>query len=163
MEFILFVIIVVFWRVWLYPILSLVNFLPSSFFVSDSTGGIGDAPAPRPVRKPYFDSTPDPFINLDDSHVWRADQFMSGEAKTAYLQSIQWAMKRSAVLIRDNFQCQACGSKYNLEVHHISYINLGNESLEDLITLCNFHHQAIHDILGYDRTTTFDISILPQP
>lgn len=166
MEFVWFVIIVVFWKVWLYPILSLIKFLPSSFFVSDSTSEIRDAPVPKPVREPYFDSTPDPFINLDDSHVWRADQFMSGEAKAAYLRSDEWAELRGEVLTRDEFQCQVCGNKHNLEVHHVTYIALGNESLEDLVTLCGGIigcHNKLHDLLGYDRTTVFDISILPQP
>ena len=163
MEFILFVIIVVFWKVWLYPILYLVNFLPDSFFITDSTGSIGDATVSKPVRKPYFDSVPDPFSYLDDSHVWRADQFMSSEAKAAYLRSDEWAELRGEVLLRDEFQCQVCGSKRNLEVHHVSYIALGNESLEDLTTLCRGCHQSIHDLLGYDRTTTFDISTLRKP
>ena len=163
MEFILFVLIVVLWKVWLYPILSLVRFLPDSFFVSDSTGDIGDAPVPKPVREPYFDSTPDPFIKLDGTHVWRADQFMSSEAKAAYLRSNEWTWLRTEVLARDHFKCQVCGSIHNLAVHHITYINLGAEQLEDLVTLCNFHHQSIHDLLGYDRTTTFDISTLRKP
>jgi transposase-like protein len=163
MEFILFVLIVVLWKVWLYPILSLVRFLPDSFFVSDSTGDIGDAPVPKPVRKPYFDSTPDPFIDIYPSNAPLANQFMSAEKKAEYLKSPSWGILKVLVKNRDRFKCKVCGSTHQLDVHHITYDRLGKEELPDLVLLCRVHHQQIHDLLGYDRTTTFDISTLRKP
>lgn len=41
----------------------------------------------------------------------------------------------------DNYQCQMCGSKEKLHVHHKKY---GMIRLEDLITLCSSCHQALH-------------------
>lgn len=57
-----------------------------------------------------------------------------------------WMKKRSLVLIRDNFTCRACGVRTKgLHVHHlIPKITGGDESLENLITLCNKCHNKIH-------------------
>lgn len=84
-------------------------------------------------------------------------QFMSAEAKSAYLQSPQWKSLVSKVKQRDG-KCVVTGRTDNLEVHHIHYRNLGNESLSDLVLLNRDVHQAIHDKLGYDRTTEYPIS-----
>jgi len=44
-------------------------------------------------------------------------------------------MKR--VLERDEWRCQRCGSLENLQVHHrIKRSQLGNDSLDNLVTLC---------------------------
>jgi 5-methylcytosine-specific restriction endonuclease McrA len=61
-----------------------------------------------------------------------------------YLQSEAWRHKRRWVLFRDERQCQHCGSRTQLEVHHRHYRNLGREKLEDLITLCKTCHQQQH-------------------
>ena len=61
-----------------------------------------------------------------------------------YLQSEAWQHKRRWVLFRDGRQCQHCGSRTQLEVHHRHYRNLGCEKLEDLITLCKTCHQQQH-------------------
>lgn len=64
-----------------------------------------------------------------------------------YIKSEEWKHKRKEVLERDKFKCRLCGAKgteYNLHVHHNSYNNLGNEPLEDLITLCKECHEIYH-------------------
>jgi 5-methylcytosine-specific restriction endonuclease McrA len=49
------------------------------------------------------------------------------------------------VLIRDGWRCQRCGCSENLEVHHIrARSKLGDDSLENLITLCTDCHRAAH-------------------
>jgi hypothetical protein len=157
MEFVLFVLIVVLWKLWLYPLLSLVRFLPDSFFIPDSTPIV---PTSKP-RKQYTDTTPDPFTDLFESGSIQPNQFMSAEDKQTYLKSRKWQSIKAAVLQRDQYKCQVCGSTSNLEVHHVTYQGLGgNEELSDLATLCRFHHQSLHDRLGYDRGTTFNFSIL---
>ena len=170
MEFVIFVIVVVFWKVWAYPILYLVNFLPNSFFVSDSTGEIRDVPVPKPVRKPYGDSTPDPFINLTPSTSLAANQFMSGEDKAAYLHSRKWMDMRLLVLSFNNNECKACGSKGPLEIHHITYQRLGDERTEDLTPLCggvNGCHNKLHNIAAklhpdnpYGRQYIYSLDII---
>lgn len=62
-----------------------------------------------------------------------------------YIQSPAWATKRRQVLIRDDYRCFDCGTSTRLQVHHVNYKNLGNEPLEDLITLCSTCHTARHN------------------
>lgn len=64
-----------------------------------------------------------------------------------YIKSDEWNHKRKEVLERDRFKCRLCGamgSRHSLHVHHNSYDNLGNEPLEDLITLCKECHERHH-------------------
>jgi 5-methylcytosine-specific restriction endonuclease McrA len=57
-------------------------------------------------------------------------------------------MKR--VLERDGWRCQKCGSPENLQVHHkIKRSQRGNDSLENLVTLCAYCHIAEHRQLFY--------------
>jgi hypothetical protein len=73
-----------------------------------------------------------------------------------YLQSMHWQETRDRKLAQAAFCCEyiidhegdgsygEAGSRCNrydhLEVHHLSYFNLGHEKLEDLQVLCRFHH-----------------------
>lgn len=61
-----------------------------------------------------------------------------------YMESDAWANKRFERLKKDNFQCQMCGSAKNLNVHHVTYERLGNEDMNDLVTLCNKCHSKVH-------------------
>lgn len=58
----------------------------------------------------------------------------------------EWEKIRAAVLKRDLYTCQCCGSGSRPQVHHISYAILGIEelALEWLITVCRNCHEAIH-------------------
>jgi 5-methylcytosine-specific restriction endonuclease McrA len=52
---------------------------------------------------------------------------------------------RNEVLRRDGWRCQSCGSMSNLEVHHKDFrSHSGEDSEENLITLCNACHAAVH-------------------
>jgi len=61
-----------------------------------------------------------------------------------YIDSPEWINKRALVIKRDNFKCQQCGNKQNLEVHHLTYEHFKDEPLKDLITLCSGCHKSIH-------------------
>jgi 5-methylcytosine-specific restriction endonuclease McrA len=55
-----------------------------------------------------------------------------------------------AVLERDGWRCQKCGTLENLQVHHkIKRSQLGNDSLDNLVTLCVYCHLAEHGQLFY--------------
>lgn len=60
---------------------------------------------------------------------------------TSYWRTIAYHVKKKA-----NFECQLCSSRNNLNVHHKSYRNLGNEmwDLSDLICLCSDCHSTFH-------------------
>jgi len=52
---------------------------------------------------------------------------------------------RTLVLCRDGWRCQACGAMSNLEVHHKEFrSHSGEDSEENLITLCTACHAEIH-------------------
>lgn len=61
-----------------------------------------------------------------------------------YLKTEEWQKKRIERLKIDNFKCCRCGSPHNIQVHHLSYRNIGNEDVyNDLITLCDSCHESI--------------------
>jgi 5-methylcytosine-specific restriction endonuclease McrA len=56
---------------------------------------------------------------------------------------------RRAVLRRDRWHCQKCGSTTNLEVHHQQLRSHGGtDVLDNLITLCRNCHAKIHTKKG---------------
>ena len=63
-----------------------------------------------------------------------------------YLRSDYWKKIKNQVLERDNNRCRLCNSKEKLHVHHRTYDNLGNEKLEELITLCKKCHYITHKV-----------------
>lgn len=74
----------------------------------------------------------------------------SESRKEQYHQQLEhpmWTKKREVILKRDNYQCRICGSKHNLQVHHIKYSN-DKKAWEypnlDLITLCEECHKKVH-------------------
>ena len=47
--------------------------------------------------------------------------------------------------IRDRYTCQICGSKDNVEGHHIiDYQFLGAATIENIISLCHTCHKLVH-------------------
>ena len=69
-----------------------------------------------------------------------------------YLESDNWKKIREQVLERDNHKCTVCGDTNNLVIHHTSYDNIGNEKIEDLITVCEKCHNEIHSTRGWNRS-----------
>jgi 5-methylcytosine-specific restriction endonuclease McrA len=68
-----------------------------------------------------------------------------------YYRSPLWQMTRSRILKRDNFTCQKCGVKINLQVHHVHYRHklfsgYGSNIDEDLLTLCRKCHAKQHKL-----------------
>ena len=52
---------------------------------------------------------------------------------------------RQQVLRRYSWRCQSCGTMLNLEVHHKMFrSHSGQDSEENLITLCTSCHAGIH-------------------
>jgi ATP-dependent DNA helicase RecQ len=53
---------------------------------------------------------------------------------------------RNQVLRRDGWRCQSCGTRSNLEVHHKEFRSQsGDDSGENLITLCSACHASVHE------------------
>lgn len=74
--------------------------------------------------------------------------------KSSYLRKLcspEWQSVARRVRMRDGHRCKLCGSKVNLEVHHLTYYVNGRsivgheaEHLDKLITLCGNCHAAQH-------------------
>jgi phage terminase large subunit GpA-like protein len=60
-----------------------------------------------------------------------------------YIHSNAWRVFRLAALRRQPC-CQACGRRDRLNVHHVTYENLGHESPEDVLVLCHSCHEYHH-------------------
>lgn len=64
-----------------------------------------------------------------------------------YLKSTEWQKLKFDVYKRDLNRCKQCKkdlSKMNGNVHHTTYANVYNESLDDLELVCKDCHQLIH-------------------
>ena len=70
--------------------------------------------------------------NPDKVKLWRYNSRMGG--------------MRIKVLKRDNYECQICGDKEKLNVHHFDE-NKKNNTYWNLLTLCSTCHKSVH--LGY--------------
>jgi len=56
-----------------------------------------------------------------------------------------YARLHRGILKRDGWRCQRCGSLENLQVHHKRFRSQsGDDSEENLITLCASCHHQIH-------------------
>ena len=61
------------------------------------------------------------------------------------LDPVSYENLRREVLRRDGWRCQYCGAMSNLEVHHQQLLShSGEDSEENLITLCFRCHKAVH-------------------
>ena len=72
---------------------------------------------------------------------------MRSRQKFPRLDANAYEQLRQQVLRRDGWRCQCCGEMSNLEVHHKQFRSqLGNDSEENLITLCSKCHSVVHDL-----------------
>jgi DNA-directed RNA polymerase subunit RPC12/RpoP len=62
----------------------------------------------------------------------------------SYLNTDHWKEIRERILEQRGYECENCGSKDNLQVHHLTYANIWNEKDEDLMLLCKHCHHEIH-------------------
>ena len=73
----------------------------------------------------------------------------------AYRRTPRWQVKRSKVMIRAKGLCEGCLDAPATVVHHLSYANIGDELLFQLVALCRpCHHKAHpehHDPIFYDN------------
>jgi 5-methylcytosine-specific restriction endonuclease McrA len=61
------------------------------------------------------------------------------------LDPLSYRVLREEVLRRDGWHCQRCGSMTDLHVHHIRQRSLlGDDTEENLITLCASCHLQLH-------------------
>lgn len=86
---------------------------------------------------------------IDHRYAIHRERFNSAawwRAYNAYLISNAWIDKRTQVLRRDHWTCQENRHGCTItatEVHHLTYKNVGDEPLEDLLSVCHHCHELI--------------------
>ena len=61
-----------------------------------------------------------------------------------YIRTKKWKTLASLVKEKAGNKCVFCGSEKKLVAHHHNYINLYNETEDDLICVCNICHYKMH-------------------
>lgn len=77
---------------------------------------------------------------------------MNVEQYKLYLNSPQWRDRKNKCLVDYDYRCHVCGCtswRREMNVHHLHYLNVGNEHPEDIVPLCIKHHVMIHEMEGY--------------
>lgn len=75
----------------------------------------------------------------------------------AYLKSGRWQRRRAAFRKRAKPACIVCRSTRALQLHHTTYVRLGEERDADLRWLCDLCHSTLHEMdnLGLDPAALF--------
>ena len=68
-----------------------------------------------------------------------------------YLESRAWRIKRAERIAFDGGKCVLFQTTDGLQVHHMTYDDVGHESVDDLRTLCVACHKDHHDYLDKMR------------
>ncbi len=63
-----------------------------------------------------------------------------------YLTTTHWERTRRRKIGAAMEQCEQCGRRDGLEVHHLTYERIGEELPEDLQVLCPICHREAHGI-----------------
>jgi hypothetical protein len=62
-----------------------------------------------------------------------------------YLRTVHWRAFRARILKDRDRTCEECGERYGLiDVHHLTYENLGCERDRDVVVLCRECHEKEH-------------------
>ena len=64
-----------------------------------------------------------------------------------YIVSRQWKKRRSKYYSRYGKKCFVCFTDKRITLHHNNYQNLGYEKDKDLVALCWYHHDEIHNLV----------------
>lgn len=72
-----------------------------------------------------------------------------------YLKTDAWRNKAKAVIKRDG-KCLVCQSKKKLTAHHLTYVNIFKENLDELLTLCWPCHKKLHKIANKNKCSLSD-------
>jgi hypothetical protein len=67
-----------------------------------------------------------------------------------YFESDEWKIKKNKLKSQRGNVCEHCGIEIkNLEGHHTTYDNFGDEDDEDIILLCKDCHNYMHQDLEF--------------
>jgi hypothetical protein len=74
---------------------------------------------------------------------------MNKEEYRQYLRSDHWQTLRAAKMSQpEKRRCGVCGSRENVQVHHLRYRNIFDVQTDDLRRLCDRCHSLFHRLVG---------------
>lgn len=68
-----------------------------------------------------------------------------------YLKGLHWSIFKTKYFQYHKKECSICGKKYGIQLHHLTYDNIGNETFDDVICVCGECHDKIHEELKYNK------------
>jgi len=74
---------------------------------------------------------------------WKVEQ---KEKYAEYLETPEWQEKRRLVIERARGICEGCRVRHASQVHHLTYENIGDEFLWQLVAVCRICHERYHEI-----------------
>jgi 5-methylcytosine-specific restriction endonuclease McrA len=78
--------------------------------------------------------------------IYCSDTFETVYSYEDYLQTEHWRkIKIEKKKLSPTCELIGCTQRVNLHIHHLTYKNIGHENMEELMTLCEFHHHQVHD------------------
>lgn len=72
-----------------------------------------------------------------------------------YLNTKHWRLKKNEYSREYENKCCMCESTKNLNLHHMTYENIGHENLNDLCYLCKDCHNALHKMLEDTKLSSY--------
>lgn len=63
-----------------------------------------------------------------------------------YITSSKWEKRKVAYYAKHEKLCAACKCTENIHLHHHTYDRMGNELDDDLVPLCQEHHDLVHKL-----------------
>ncbi len=102
---------------------------------------------------------------LDDVYQRHVEIQVEADAKGTrryheYLGSAEWNAKRRAVLARCSGVCEGCGTAPATQVHHLTYDNLFDELLFQLVGICSDCHAKCRSVLDELNSDDVDENVL---
>lgn len=102
------------------------------------------------IKKPYA---------MPDRHQYPTKVEVTEAMQASYYSSSHWEATRRKRLERDKYSCVMClHVEPATNVHHARY-DLFNESIDELIAICDRHHELIHDNSRIGFPVGVDVSI----
>ena len=94
-------------------------------------------------RKHYLDD-----VDIPNTHC---NPKLSHNDYVKHLMSEKWKQTKLTRLLIDDFKCQQCNKQITAETshcHHITYQNLRDEGMKDVVSVCPKCHNDIHEFYG---------------
>ena len=101
--------------------------------------------------KPKRKYKPKQYLSDIDIPNTYQNQDFSRDTYVEHLMSEKWKQTKLTRLLIDDFKCKQCNKPITAETshcHHITYQNLGDEGMKDVVSVCPQCHNDIHEFYG---------------